>query len=67
MVETLYLIPDGLFNFIMGIQATFLFTFLAFGTFLQVSGGDRSSPRWPWRSPATAAAARPRSRWSRAG
>ena len=41
MVETLYLIPDGMFNFIMGITATFLFTFLAFGAFLQVSGGDR--------------------------
>jgi TRAP transporter 4TM/12TM fusion protein len=41
MIETLYVIPDGLFNFIMGIQATFLFTFLAFGAFLQVSGGDR--------------------------
>lgn len=41
LIETLYLIPDGMFNFIMGITATFLFTFLAFGAFLQVSGGDR--------------------------
>ena len=41
MIETLYLIPDGMFNFIMGITATFLFTFLAFGSFLQVCGGDR--------------------------
>jgi TRAP transporter 4TM/12TM fusion protein len=41
LIETIYLIPDGMFNFIMGITATFLFTFLAFGAFLQVSGGDR--------------------------
>ncbi|NJK32523.1 MAG: hypothetical protein HC927_09000 [Deltaproteobacteria bacterium] len=30
-----------MFNFIMGIMATFLFTFLMFGTFLRVTGGDR--------------------------
>ena len=35
------LLSDGLFNFIMGIMATFLFTFLTFGAFLRVSGGDR--------------------------
>ncbi len=41
MVEHLYMLPEGLFNFIMGIMATFLFTFLTFGAFLRVSGGDR--------------------------
>lgn len=41
LVEHAFLIPEGVFNIIMGIAATFLFTFLAFGAFLQVVGGDR--------------------------
>jgi len=42
LVEHLYLIPEGLFNVIMTIAATFLFTFLLFGALLQVSGGERA-------------------------
>ncbi len=41
LIETLYMATDGIFNFITGIMATFVFTFLTFGTFLRVSGGDR--------------------------
>lgn len=41
LIEHLYMLSDGIFNFIMGITATFLFTFLMFGAFLRVSGGDR--------------------------
>jgi TRAP transporter 4TM/12TM fusion protein len=41
LVEHLYMLSDGVFNFITGITATFLFTFLMFGAFLRVSGGDR--------------------------
>ena len=41
LIEHTYMLSDGLFNFIMGIMATFLFTFLTFGAFLRVSGGDR--------------------------
>ncbi len=41
LVEHLYMLSDGIFNFITGITATFLFTFLMFGAFLRVSGGDR--------------------------
>jgi TRAP transporter 4TM/12TM fusion protein len=41
LIETLYMMPDGVFNFITGTMATFVFTFLAFGAFLRVSGGDR--------------------------
>ncbi len=41
LIEHLYMLSDGLFNFITGIMATFLFTFLAFGAFLRASGGDR--------------------------
>jgi len=41
LVEHLYMLSDGMFNFITGITATFLFTFLMFGAFLRVSGGDR--------------------------
>lgn len=41
LIEHLYILSDGMFNFIMGITATFLFTFLMFGVFLRVSGGDR--------------------------
>lgn len=41
LVEQSYLLSEGLFNVITGIAATFLFTFLAFGVFLQAAGGDR--------------------------
>ncbi len=41
LIEHLYMLSDGMFNFIMGITATFLFTFMMFGVFLRVSGGDR--------------------------
>ncbi|WP_439577055.1 TRAP transporter permease [Elioraea sp.] len=41
LIEMLYMDTEGMFNFIMGIMATFLFTFLMFGTFLRVTGGDR--------------------------
>jgi TRAP transporter 4TM/12TM fusion protein len=41
LIETLYMMPDGIFNFITGTMATFVFTFLTFGAFLRVSGGDR--------------------------
>ena len=41
LIEHLYMLSDGIFNFIMGIMATFLFTFLLFGAFLRASSGDR--------------------------
>ncbi|MBI4184093.1 MAG: TRAP transporter fused permease subunit [Proteobacteria bacterium] len=41
LLEHIYMLPEGIFNIIMGIMATYLFTFLAFGAFLQVSGGER--------------------------
>jgi TRAP transporter 4TM/12TM fusion protein len=41
LIEHLYMLSDGMFNFIMGIMATYLFTFLLFGSFLRASGGDR--------------------------
>lgn len=41
LVEHLYLVPEGLFNQITGIMATYLMVFLAFGTFLRAAGGDR--------------------------
>ncbi|WP_439580061.1 TRAP transporter permease [Elioraea sp.] len=40
LIEHLYVLSDGMFNFIMGITATFLFTFLMVGVFLRVSRGD---------------------------
>lgn len=36
-----YLTDEGLFNIMTGICATFLFTFIAFGTFLKWSGVDK--------------------------
>jgi TRAP transporter 4TM/12TM fusion protein len=41
LIEHLYLVPEGLFNVLMTIAATFLFTFLLFGALLQASGGER--------------------------
>ncbi|MEQ8707732.1 MAG: TRAP transporter fused permease subunit [Rhodospirillales bacterium] len=40
LVETLYMDTSGLFNFITGIMATFLFAFLLFGSLLRATGGD---------------------------
>lgn len=41
LIEHNYLVPEGIFNLIMGVQATFLFTFLAFSSCLAVSGADK--------------------------
>lgn len=42
LVEYLYLVPEGLFSSLMTIAATYLFTFLLFGSLLQASGGERA-------------------------
>lgn len=41
LLEHLYLVPEGLFNQITGIMATYLLVFLTFGTLLRMAGGDR--------------------------
>jgi TRAP transporter 4TM/12TM fusion protein len=41
LVEHNYLVPEGIFNMIMGVQATFLFTFLSFSAILVISGADQ--------------------------
>jgi TRAP transporter 4TM/12TM fusion protein len=41
LIEHLYLVPEGLFNQITGIMATYLLVFLTFGTFLRRAGGDQ--------------------------
>ena len=40
LVEHLYLVPEGVFNKVTGVMATYLMVFLTFGTFLRFSGGD---------------------------
>ncbi|RAH98386.1 hypothetical protein DLJ53_27205 [Acuticoccus sediminis] len=40
LIEALYMDTTGLFNFITGIMATFLFAFLLFGVLLRATGGD---------------------------
>nr|WP_306268836.1 TRAP transporter fused permease subunit [Pararhizobium sp. IMCC3301] len=40
LIETLYMDTTGIFNFVTGIMATFLFVFLLFGTLLRATGGD---------------------------
>jgi TRAP transporter 4TM/12TM fusion protein len=40
-IEQFYLVPEGMFNIMTGLAATYLFTFVAFGTFLRVSRADR--------------------------
>jgi TRAP transporter 4TM/12TM fusion protein len=40
LVEHLYLVPEGVFNRVTGVMATYLMVFLTFGTFLRFSGGD---------------------------
>lgn len=39
-IETMYMDAEGIFNFITGLMATYIYTFLLFGVFLRVSGGD---------------------------
>jgi TRAP transporter 4TM/12TM fusion protein len=41
LIDHLYLVPEGLFNILMGIMATYLFTFLTFASLFQVAGGTR--------------------------
>ena len=41
LIEHNYLVPEGIFNMIMGVQATFLFTFLSFSSVLAISGADK--------------------------
>ncbi len=41
LIDHLYLVPEGLFNILMGIMATYLFTFLIFASLLQVAGGTQ--------------------------
>jgi len=40
-IEQFYLVPEGMFNIMTGLAATYLFTFVAFGTFLRVSRADK--------------------------
>ncbi len=40
-IEHMYLVPEALFGIITGITSTFLYTFIAFGTFLLISGVDK--------------------------
>ena len=41
LIESVYLLPGGLFNFILGLMVTFIFVFLALGVFLRASRSDR--------------------------
>lgn len=41
LVEHLYLVPEGLFNMVTGVMATYLMVFLTFGTVLRVAGGEK--------------------------
>lgn len=41
LLEHLYLVPEGLFNSITGVMATYLFAFLTFGALLRSAGGER--------------------------
>ncbi len=41
LIDHLYLVPEGLFNVLMGIMATYLFAFLTFASLFQVAGGTR--------------------------
>jgi TRAP transporter 4TM/12TM fusion protein len=62
LVEHLYLVPEGLFNRVTGVMATYLLVFLAFGTILRLGGGEAvftdltmiAAGRWTG-GPATAA------------
>jgi len=41
LVEHLYLVPEGLFNMVTGVMATFLLVFLLFGSLLRFAGSER--------------------------
>lgn len=41
LIEHLYLVPEGLFNMVMGVMATFLLVFLLFGSLLRFAGSER--------------------------
>ena len=41
LVETIFMRDEGMFNFIMGIMATYLFAFMMISAFLQTSRGDK--------------------------
>lgn len=41
IVESIYFIPTGMFNFITGLMVTFVFVFISLGVFLAVSTGDK--------------------------
>ncbi|MGH9350403.1 MAG: TRAP transporter permease [Vicinamibacterales bacterium] len=41
LIEHLYLVPEGLFNMITGVMATYLLVFLLFGTMLRLAGGEQ--------------------------
>ena len=41
LLEHLYMVPEGLFNQVTGVMATYLLVFLTFGSLLRVAGGDR--------------------------
>ncbi len=41
LIEHLYLVPEGLFNMVTGVMATYLLVFLTFGAILRYAGGER--------------------------
>jgi len=41
LVEHLYLVPEGLFNKVTGVMATYLLVFLTFGSMLRLAGGEK--------------------------
>ena len=41
LLEHLYMVPEGLFNQVTGVMATYLLVFLTFGSLLRVAGGDQ--------------------------
>jgi TRAP transporter 4TM/12TM fusion protein len=40
LLEHLYLVPEGLFNMVTGVMATYLLVFLTFGSILRAAGGE---------------------------
>ena len=40
-IEQLYLVEEGIFSVMIGMGASYIFTFVAFGAFLRISGADR--------------------------
>ncbi len=41
LLEHLYMVPEGLFNQVTGVMATYLLVFLTFGSLLRAAGGDQ--------------------------